>query len=158
MPTEIERKFLVTSDAWRDSVLSRVRYRQGYLSRSAQAAIRVRTDGETAFLNIKSSVDGITRLEYEYPIPLTDADEILDRIALRPIIAKTRHFVDYGGRHWEIDVFEAENAGLVVAEVELEAADARLDLPPWVGLEVSADARYYNSTLSEVPFSQWPRD
>jgi adenylate cyclase len=158
MPTEIERKFLVTGDAWRDAVTASVRYRQGYLSRGAQFAIRVRTDGRTAYLNIKSSVDGVTRLEYEYPIPLAHADEILDRIALRPIIAKTRHFVDYAGRRWEVDVFEAENAGLVVAEVELEAADAPLELPPWVGLEVSSDARYYNASLSEVPFSQWPRD
>jgi adenylate cyclase len=158
MPTEIERKFLVANDTWRGAVVSSVRYRQGYLSRGAHSAIRVRTDGASAYLNIKSSVDGVTRLEYEYPIPLTDADEILDRIALRPIIAKTRHFVDYAGRRWEIDVFEAENAGLVVAEVELEAADAPLELPPWVGLEVSTDVRYYNSSLSEVPYLQWPRD
>jgi adenylate cyclase len=158
MPTEIERKFLVTSDVWRGAVTSSVRYRQGYLARGARSAIRVRTDGTTAYLNIKSSVDGVTRLEYEYPIPVSHADEILERIALRPIIAKTRHFVSHGGRRWEIDVFEAENAGLVVAEVELEAADAPLELPPWVGLEVSSDARYYNSSLSEVPFSQWPRD
>jgi adenylate cyclase len=155
MGVEIERKFLVTSDSWCEAVTASVRYRQGYLARSATSAIRVRTDGERAYLNIKSTTDGITRLEYEYPIPLTDAEEMLARVALRPLIAKTRHYVDFGGRRWEVDVFEADNAGLVVAEVELEAADAPLALPPWVGLEVSADPRYYNSTLSERPYCEW---
>jgi len=152
---EIERKFRVTSDAWRASVAGSVRYQQGYLSRSPTAAIRVRTDGERAYLNIKSTTDGVTRLEYEYPIPLADAEELLARVALRPLIVKTRHYVDFAGRRWEIDVFEAENAGLVIAEVELEAADADVVLPPWVGREVSADPRYYNSSLSERPYSEW---
>jgi len=152
---EIERKFRVTSDAWRGSVAGSVRYQQGYLSRSPTAAIRVRTDGERAYLNIKSTTDGVTRLEYEYPIPLADAEELLARVALRPLIVKTRHYIDFAGRRWEIDVFEAENAGLVIAEVELEAADADVVLPPWVGREVSADPRYYNSSLSERPYSEW---
>jgi adenylate cyclase len=155
MGVEIERKFLVTDERWREAVVRRVRYQQGYLSRSATAAIRVRTDGERAYLNIKSTTDGVTRLEFEYPIPLADAEELLTRVALRPLIVKTRHDVAFAGRRWEVDVFEAENAGLVVAEVELEAADAPLSLPPWVGREVSADPRYYNANLSERPYREW---
>jgi len=155
MGVEIERKFLVADARWRESVTGSVRYQQGYLSRSSSSAIRVRTDGENAFLNIKSTTDGITRLEFEYPIPLADAEELLARVALRPLIVKTRHYLDFGGRRWEVDVFEAENAGLILAEVELEAAHARLDLPPWVGAEVSADPRYYNSSLSERPYCEW---
>ena len=155
MAIEIERKFLVTDDRWRAGVVRSVRYQQGYLARSPTSAIRVRTDGAQAHLNIKSTVDGVTRLEYEYPIPLADAEELLTRVALRPVIVKTRHLVDFAGRRWEIDVFEAENAGLVVAEVELEAADAPVALPPWVGREVSSDPRYYNSSLSERPYAEW---
>jgi len=155
MGIEIERKFLVTGDDWRAAITGSVRYQQGYLARSPSSAIRVRTDGERAYLNVKASTDGVTRLEYEYPIPLADAEELLARVALRPLIVKTRHYVDFGGRRWEIDVFEAENAGLVVAEVELEAADAEVLLPPWVGREVSSDPRYYNASLSERPYCEW---
>lgn len=155
MGVEIERKFLVADDRWRAAATGSVRYQQGYLSRSPTSAIRVRSDGARACLNIKGTTDGITRLEFEYEIPLADADELLARIALRPLIVKTRHYVDVAGRRWEIDVFEAENAGLVVAEVELESADAALVLPPWVGREVSADPRYYNSSLSERPYCEW---
>lgn len=155
MGVEIERKFLVTDERWRQAVVRRVRYEQGYLSRSPTSAIRVRTDGARAYLNIKHTVDGITRLEFEYPIPLADAEELLARVALRPLIVKTRHDLEFGGRRWEVDVFEGENAGLVVAEVELEAADAALSLPPWVGREVSADPRYYNANLSEHPYREW---
>ena len=155
MGVEIERKFLVRDASWREAVTHSVRYQQGYLSRSRASAIRVRTDGERAYLNIKSTTDGITRLEFEYAIPLADAETLLTRVALRPVIVKTRHHLDFAGRRWEIDVFEAENAGLVVAEVELEAADAPVALPPWAGLEVSSDPRYYNSSLSERPYCEW---
>jgi adenylate cyclase len=155
MGVEIERKFLVTDDRWRAAATGSVRYQQGYLSRSPTSAIRVRTDGERAYLNVKGTTDGITRLEFEYEIPLADAEELLARVALRPLIVKTRHYVGFAGRRWEVDVFEAENAGLVVAEVELESADAVVSLPPWVGREVSADPRYYNSSLSERPYCEW---
>jgi adenylate cyclase len=155
MGVEIERKFLVNDPSWREAATGSVRYQQGYLSRSPTSAIRVRTDGERAYLNIKSTADGITRREFEYPIPLADAQELLAHVALQPLIVKTRHFVEFAGRRWEVDVFEAENAGLVVAEVELEAADANVSLPPWVGPEVSADPRYYNSSLSERPYREW---
>ena len=155
MGVEIERKFLVTDASWRETVTASVRFQQGYLSRSPTAAIRVRTDGERAHLNIKTTTDGVTRLEFEYEIPLADAEELLERVALRPLIIKTRHYVDFAGRRWEVDVFEAENAGLVVAELELESADAPVTLPPWVGREVSTDPRYYNSSLSERPYCEW---
>ena len=155
MGTEIERKFLVVDDSWRDAVVRSTRYRQGYLSRAANASVRVRTDGESARLNVKSTRDGIHRSEFEYPIPLADAEEMLDRLALAPLIVKTRHLVDFRGRRWEVDVFEAENAGLVLAEIELESADADVVLPPWVGTEVSADPRYYNTSLSAHPYSEW---
>jgi adenylate cyclase len=155
MGVEIERKFLVTDASWRETATASVRYQQGYLSRSPTAAIRVRTDGERAHLNIKTTTDGVTRLEFEYEIPIADAEELLERVALRPLIIKTRHYVDFAGRRWEVDVFEAENAGLVVAELELESADAPVTLPPWVGREVSTDPRYYNSSLSERPYCEW---
>ena len=155
MGTEIERKFLVVDDSWREAVVASTRYRQGYLSRSERSSVRVRTDGERARLNVKSTVDGIHRSEYEYQIPLADAEEMLDRLALPPLIVKTRHLVDYGGRRWEVDVFEAENAGLVLAEIELESVDAQVALPPWVGAEVSSDPRYYNTSLSAHPYGEW---
>jgi len=155
MAQEIERKFLLKSDAWRDQVSSAQRMSQGYLQRGADSAIRVRIAGDRAWLNIKKSLDGIHRLEYEYAIPLDDATEMLERVALRPIIDKTRHLVRIGPHTWEIDEFHAENAGLVVAEIELDHADEAFDRPDWLGEEVSTDSRYFNSSLSEQPYNSW---
>jgi adenylate cyclase len=155
MATEIERKFLLASDDWRREVTEHTDLVQGYLSRSANSAIRVRINGEQAHLNVKHTVDGIHRLEYEYPIPIEDAREMLERVALRPLIDKTRHHVRRGRHLWEIDEFHGDNAGLVVAEVELSAADEDFERPAWLGKEVSDDVRYYNSNLSEHPYSQW---
>ncbi|MEJ2307689.1 MAG: CYTH domain-containing protein [Gammaproteobacteria bacterium] len=155
MAHEIERKFLVTGDAWRSLADEAIRMRQGYLSEDYDRSIRVRTENDRAFINIKSSVDGIHRLEYEYEIPLTDAEEILDRVALRPLIEKTRHLVHLAGVEWEIDVFEGDNEGLVVAEVELPSADTPVALPEWVGKEVSHDLRYYNVSLQKHPYRSW---
>ncbi|MDJ0738992.1 MAG: CYTH domain-containing protein [Gammaproteobacteria bacterium] len=155
MGIEIERKFLLATDAWRDDVTSSQRLIQGYVSRSERTAVRVRIDGERAELNIKHTVDGINRLEFEYPIPLDDARELLDKVALRPLIDKTRHHVRHGGLLWEIDEFHGDNAGLVVAEVELETQDQAFERPAWLGEEVSDDPRYYNSNLSQLPFSRW---
>ena len=142
MAREIERKFLVTGDDWRNQVVKSARYRQGYLTEGGACSIRVRIDGERAFLNIKSATLGIMRSEYEYPIPLLDAEEMLAHFTIGLLIEKTRHFVDYQGRRWEIDVFEGANAGLVVAEIELRSEDESFELPPWVGEEVSHDPRY----------------
>ena len=155
MGTEIERKFLLQSEAWRDEVKESTRLVQGYLSRGDRSAIRVRIKGDSAHLNIKHTLDGINRLEYEYEIPLADAREILDKVALKPLIDKTRHHVVRGDHLWEIDEFYGDNAGLVVAEIELGHADEAFDKPAWLGEDVSLDQRYYNSNLSKVPYSQW---
>jgi adenylate cyclase len=152
---EIERKFLLASDAWRREVSESRRLVQGYLMRGTDTAIRVRIQGRTAMLNVKHTNDGINRLEYEYEIPLGDAHELLERVALRPLIDKTRHHVREGDHLWEIDEFHGENAGLVIAEIELAHADEAFNKPAWLGEEVSADVRYYNSSLSERPYSQW---
>lgn len=155
MATEIERKFLLTSAAWRAEVVSSRRISQGYLSRASNAAVRVRISGERAELNVKSTRDGIHRLEFEYAIPLADAEQLLERVALRPLIDKTRHIVERGPHRWEIDEFHGENAGLIVAEIELGAADEAFERPDWLGREVSEDPRYYNSSLSERPYGSW---
>ena len=155
MAEEIERKFLLKTDAWRAQVTSSQRISQGYLQRGPDSAIRVRIAGDRAWLNIKKSLDGIHRLEYEYAIPLDDATELLERVALRPIIDKTRHLIPAGRRTWEIDEFHADNAGLIVAEIELGHADEAFDKPDWLGEEVSTDIRYFNSSLSERPYNSW---
>ncbi len=157
MASEIERKFLVKNDGWRSQVVISSHYRQGYLTEGGTCSIRVRIDGERAFLNIKSATLGIQRSEYEYPIPLPDAEEMLDRFSIGLLIEKTRHFVDYAGHRWEIDVFEGANAGLVVAEIELQAPDEAFELPPWAGEEVSDDPRYYNVCLAHHPYTEWQR-
>lgn len=155
MASEIERKFLVVNDSWRTVATHSIRMRQGYLSEGYERSVRVRTENDRGFINIKRSDDGIHRLEYEYEIPLHDAEEILERIALRPLIEKTRYLVEHEGFEWEIDVFEGENAGLVVAEVELPSVDVHLPLPDWTGREVSDDLRYYNVSLQRQPYSTW---
>ena len=155
MGTEIERKFLLQSDDWRNEVESSTRLIQGYLVRGDNTAIRVRIKGDNAEINIKHTHDGISRLEYEYEIPLDDAQEILDQVALKPLIDKTRHHVVRGKHLWEIDEFYGDNAGLLVAEIELGSADEPFDRPAWLGQEVSLDQRYYNSNLSKQPYTQW---
>ncbi|MCW9078992.1 MAG: CYTH domain-containing protein [Gammaproteobacteria bacterium] len=155
MGTEIERKFLLKSDAWRNEVTESTRLVQGYLLRGDKSAVRVRIKDDVAELNIKHTQDGISRLEYEYEIPLADAREILDEVAQKPLIDKTRHHVVHDGHLWEIDEFYGENAGLVVAEIELARADEPFEKPAWLGQEVSLDQRYYNSNLSKLPYTQW---
>jgi adenylate cyclase len=155
MGTEIERKFLVVSDAWREGARDALRFRQGYLPGVETASVRVRVSGGHAWLNIKSATLAVSRREYEYPIPLADAEEILDGLCQRPLIEKTRHHVPFGGHLWEVDVFDGDNAGLVVAEIELTSPDEPFDRPPWVGAEVSHDRRYYNVSLVRHPFRDW---
>lgn len=157
MGIEIERKFLV-----RDlSVVAGhagTRYRQGYLSVDPERTVRVRVAGERAFVTIKGLSRGPSRAEFEYGIPVPDADLMLDSLALRPLIEKTRHVVEAGGRRWEVDVFAGANAGLVVAEIELESADAPLQVPAWAGSEVTDDPRYYNANLVAHPYAEWRED
>ncbi len=155
MAQEIERKFLLTSDAWRDEIYSSCHYAQGYLSNSERVSIRIRTSGEKAYLNFKSATLGISRSEYEYEIPLSDADEMLASFAEGPLIEKVRYFVKRDSHVWEIDVFEGDNAGLVVAEIELASEDEAFDRPAWIGEEVSSDPRYYNVCLVTHPYCQW---
>lgn len=155
MPIEIERKFLLANDHWRAQSDKGVVMRQGYLSGSKRSSVRVRIAGEQANLNIKSTTLGITRQEYEYPIPLTDASELLDTLADGPLIEKTRYHVQHDAHTWEIDVFAGDNQGLVVAEIELENEDEAFEKPEWLGEEVSADPRYYNVCLVKHPYKDW---
>jgi len=154
MPKEIERKFLLKNDTWRQGA-SGTRYRQGYLSTEKQRAVRIRTVGEQGYLTIKGESVGAARSEYEYSIPLDHANEMLDQLCLRPIIEKTRYKIPFGGLTWEVDEFEGENTGLIVAEVELENEKQTPQLPPWIGEEVTDDPRYYNANLIANPYSRW---
>ncbi|USR90335.1 CYTH domain-containing protein [Phormidium yuhuli AB48] len=153
MAQEIERKFLVKDDSWRSN--PGVLYRQGYLTRQRDLAIRVRIGGDRAWLTLKGATVGVSRLEYEYSIPLGEAQEMLDHLCETPIIEKRRYRVMYEGLTWEIDEFLGENQGLIVAEVELEREEQRFTPPPWLGREVSDDPRYYNANLVKCPYSQW---
>lgn len=154
MAKEIERKFLVRDDTWRAGARG-IRYRQGYLALMPLCTVRVRIGGERAYLTVKGRAVGCVRDEYEYAIPVGDAGEMLDQLAAGGIIDKTRYRIHHAGRTWEIDEFHGENAGLVVAEIELESAEAKIDRPPWVGAEVTLDPRYTNAALSQHPFSRW---
>ncbi len=155
MATEIERKFLLRDARWREAVECSVWLRQGYLSSDAHRSVRLRIAAGQGFLTIKSGTVGIQRSEYEYPIPLVDAEEMLDRLCEKPLLEKTRHYLHFGGHRWEIDEFAGDNAGLIVAEVELRCADEPLALPDWLGEEVSHNIRYYNSQLIRHPYLTW---
>ncbi|MFO8025657.1 CYTH domain-containing protein [Thiohalophilus sp.] len=155
MAIEIERKFLVNSDRWRAQADAGQHLAQGYLIGAREASVRVRIEGERANLNIKSATLGIYRQEYEYPIPLADAREMIDTLCEKPVIEKTRYHVKHADHTWEVDVFEGENAGLVVAEIELTSESETFEQPDWVGEEVSADPRYYNVSLVKHPFKAW---
>lgn len=155
MALEIERKFLVRSDAWRDEVQSRELLRQGYLSSGSRCSIRARIAGEQAWLNLKAKRSGMTRLEFEYPIPLTDADDILRELCDGPLLEKYRHLVARAPYVWEVDEFLGDNAGLIVAEIELPDEAAPFERPDWLGAEVTEDQRYYNFNLASHPYTQW---
>ncbi len=154
MGQEIERKFLVTGDAWRGAP-KRVASRQGYLKSGKGATVRVRVMGDGAKLCVKGGGGGIERDEYEYEIPVEDAEEMLANLCVGDIVRKTRHYIKHMGLLWEVDEFHDANEGLVVAEVELESADQEIPLPSWVGEEVSHDRRYKNAALSREPFREW---
>lgn len=155
MATEIERKFLLRDDSWRAEADAGTPFSQGYFGGGGKASVRVRIEGERANLNIKGATLGVTRREYEYPVPLAEAKEMLDELCEKPLIEKTRYCVKHAGLTWEVDVFEGENAGLVVAEVELPDEAHPIELPPWVGEEVSHDTRYYNVCLVKNPYCEW---
>lgn len=150
MAEEIERKFLVRSDGWKRAATGSKALRQGYLSSNAKATVRVRTSDDTqAVVTIKGAVRGLSRAEFEYEVPIADAREML-AMAEPHVVTKRRHIVPFGGLTWEVDVFEGRHAGLVIAEVELESEDQSVELPDWVGAEVTDDDRYYNASLSRA--------
>lgn len=159
MGTEIERKFLPAGEAWRTvtDALPGVVIRQGYLNSAKERAVRVRVMGEQGYLTIKGPTCGASRLEFEYPVSLADAEAML-ALAERPLIEKRRWNVPVGDVVWEIDEFFGDNAGLVVLEVELRSEAQPLTLPLWVGREVTADTRYANAALVRCPYSQWETD
>ncbi|WP_313170633.1 CYTH domain-containing protein [Stenotrophomonas sp.] len=161
MGIEIERKFLVTGDGWRAAAHAVVPMAQGYIndiaamdSGAQKASVRVRIQGEAAYLNIKSRELGHTRQEFEYPVPVNEARELL-ALCVGGLIDKRRHLVQHGGLLWEVDEFLGDNAGLVVAEVELASADQVFDMPDWAGAEVTDELRYYNLALASKPYNQW---
>jgi adenylate cyclase len=151
---EIERKFLLANDGWR-TLGQPVLLRQGYLSSQAERVVRVRVEGEAAYITIKGRSTGATRGEWEYPIPLADANELLDTLCEQPLIEKYRRRVEFAGKVWEVDEFLGANAPLVVAEIELRSEDEPFERPDWIGEEVTGDPRYFNSALGRHPFSQW---
>lgn len=157
MGIEIERKFLVCSNDWRPAKRTH-RYRQAYLTTGPPVAVRVRLQEDLAHINIKASTTGIKRDEFEYAIPLKDAEEILERLCSGFVIEKTRHFVEHDGLTWEIDVFEGVNSGLIVAEIEFSQENQTISLPPWIGKEVSSDPKYLNASLATYPYSHWNHD
>ncbi len=152
MAIEIERKFLVTGTDWKNA--TGLAYCQGYINRSKERTVRVRIAGPQAFLTIKGIAQGITRLEFEYEIPLPDAEQLL-KLCDGPLIQKMRYIVNDQGNRWEVDEFFGDNQGLVVAEIELKDENQTFERPNWVGREVSDDARYFNSNLATHPYSQW---
>jgi adenylate cyclase len=146
MPIEIERKFLVCSDAWRAGAVAVGSYRQAFLSRTARASVRVRRSETHATITVKGPHRGIARAEFEYPVPLADADDML-HMCVSPIIEKVRHRVEHASLIWEVDVYGGEASGLVLAEVELDAIDQPIAIPPWVSADVTHDLRYRSSGI-----------
>ena len=154
MAQEIERKFLLRTEGWRGLAPGRA-YVQGYLACGGACAVRVRIADNAATLTIKSATDGAVRHEFEYAVPLADARRMLDLLAEKPLIEKTRYTIEHKGFYWEIDEFHGENQGLIVAEIELEREDEVFEKPDWIGGEVTGDPRYYNANLARVPYSAW---
>ena len=154
MGKEIERKFLLKTNKWKLKAEGRTRIKQGYLNTHKERTVRVRVRGNKAFLTIKGKTVGATRLEYEYPIPVAHALDLLE-LCERPIIEKARYLVKIGKLTWEVDVFSGDNEGLALAEIELEREDQKISIPRWIGKEVTGDPRYYNSSLVKTPFKDW---
>ncbi|MFA5701036.1 MAG: CYTH domain-containing protein [Desulfuromonas sp.] len=155
MAIEIERKFLLKTDSWRAHVQSKSRIIQGYISVNPTATVRVRLTAAGAFLTLKGKRHNYCATEFEYPIPAQDGAAMLKQMNLCPPIDKWRHQINYAGNKWVIDEFSGANAGLIIAEIELETATAEFARPPWLGLEVSDDPRYFNANLAQQPYTTW---
>lgn len=154
MAVEIERKFLVKNNQFKKDASSTIYY-QGYLCSGSGPTVRVRIAGEDAYITIKGKHSGISRLEYEYPIPVSEAQALLEEICHQPIIHKRRYRKEHKGFTWEIDEFYGDNEGLTLAEIELPSEDQSFEKPPWIGREVSHDGRYYNASLRSYPYKEW---
>lgn len=154
MGVEIERKFLVRDDGWRSGVTERRVVRQGYLAIDDTTTVRVRITGDEAWITLKGKAEGLRRAEFEYAIPVSEADELMELCRGR-VVEKVRHIVPQTPHVWEIDVFGGCNAGLVMAEIELKSEDEAVALPAWIGKEVSDDSRYLNACLAVHPYSRW---
>jgi adenylate cyclase len=154
MALEIERKFLVENEEWKNQISESFEIAQGYLNSAIDRNVRVRIKGESAFLTIKGKTTSLTRTEFEYEIPLEDGLQLIE-LCEKPIIKKTRHIILQDQHTWELDVFELENEGLIVAEIELNSEEEKFTAPTWLGKEVSDDTRYFNSALIKLPFNKW---
>ena len=154
MAQEIERKFLVKDSTWRHQAEG-ILYRQGYIPTRNRTTVRVRIAGDRGYLTLKGPTSGISRNEFEYPIPLADAETLLDSLCEPPLIEKWRYRITVGRHLWEVDEFLGDNAGLVLAEIELASESDPFDRPPWLGDEVSHDVRYYNASLAKTPYRSW---
>ena len=154
MGIEIEHKFLVNDEGWRQAATQQTRFSQGYLSRDPARTVRVRIAGEQAFLTIKGETRGASRAEFEYAIPVSDAQQLL-AMSDGPVVEKIRHLCPHEGMTWEVDEFLGANAGLVVAEIELAAEGQAFTRPAWLGAEVTGDARFVNANLAVRPFTSW---
>jgi len=154
MAKEIERKFLVTSTEWKSSSEKKL-YRQGYLTINSGGVVRIRTISDKGYITIKSQRNNLTRDEFEYEIPFEDAEYMLENLCLKPLVEKYRTKINYNGMVWEVDDFIGENEGLIIAEIELEYENQKIDLPNWLGVEVTNDAKYYNSNLVNTPYCKW---
>ncbi|VGO19437.1 CYTH domain-containing protein [Pontiella sulfatireligans] len=153
MGIEIERKFLVEDESWKSEAGEGLVCKQGYMVSESEKTVRVRIMGENGYLTIKGATKGITRSEFEYPIPVEDAEAMLGLCG--GLVEKTRFLILHAGMTWELDIFAGDNEGLVMAEIELESEDQLFEIPEWAGKEVSDDIRYFNGYLSKVPFTQW---
>ena len=154
MGIEIERKFLVIGDEWR-SLGKSIVYRQGYIYTHNKSTVRIRVAGNQGFVTLKSVRKGNKRSEFEYAILLSDAEEMLNTLCDRPLIEKMRYRLNFGDLVWEVDEFFGENEGLILAEVELSEENQQIELPSWIGKEVTEDGRYYNGSLAKYPYSEW---
>ncbi len=157
MGVEIERKFLVKDSLIFDSYTGK-KYIQGYLPSNGLVGTRIRIAGDKGYITIKSAVVGITRAEFEYEIPLADADAMLRTLCNQPLISKVRYKIEYKGFVWEVDVFDGDNKGLILAEVELKSEDEKVDLPDWIEKEVTGKKRFYNARLINYPFCKWTEE
>ena len=156
MSVEIERKFLVKGNEWRQ-LAQAVNYKQGYISTEKEHTVRVRTIESQAYLTIKGKSVGATRLEFEYEIPLNDANELLNNLCHKPIIDKNRYKIQYKDLTWEVDEFFGENEGLILAEVELHDENQKIEIPDWIGIEVTGEPKYYNANLISNPYCNWEK-